>query len=381
MSSRGSNSRRRKQPSNTPSSSSNGLTLKSSAYDRDFEQNCIDHGIYMPARVPKPDNWVDLQNALSEPRRSLSPSRFTDDDFNRFCDAELAILDEKDVTTDSLPYILGGKQPENPRAQDVLFGKIDDMAPDVFKKPRPDVYWGAPTQQINRQVRQDLSGQIVPSTKPRYPAAPNFFLEVKGPQGTDEVKIRQACYDGAIGARGMHALQCYGQAEPTYDNMAYAISATYHAGTLKLYSHHPAQPSRPGESPQYHMTPLRGWLLTDTPQTFRQGVGAFRNARDSAREQRDKLIEQANAVAQAQSADSMSFDDSTSQDTITGLGGRLCPSDTSTDGLEVDTDIIVVAVDDPSATPPTKRQKKAEETRQTRSTTRNTRDQQLSQKG
>jgi hypothetical protein len=59
----------------------------------------------------------------------------------------------------------------------------------------------------------------------------------------------QACYAGAIGARGIHALQGYGQAEPTYDNKAYTFSSTYHDGTLKMYSHHPAQPSHPGESP------------------------------------------------------------------------------------------------------------------------------------
>src|SRR5579859_7386950 len=33
------------------------------------------------------------------------------------------------------------------------------------------------------------------------------------------------------------------------DNKAYTFSSTYHDGTLKMYSHHPAQPSRPGESP------------------------------------------------------------------------------------------------------------------------------------
>jgi hypothetical protein len=33
------------------------------------------------------------------------------------------------------------------------------------------------------------------------------------------------------------------------DNKAYTFSSTYHDGTLKMCSHHPAQPSRPGESP------------------------------------------------------------------------------------------------------------------------------------
>ena len=128
-----------------------------------------------------------------------------------------------------------------------------DMAPGVFKRAEPDLYWGAPPEQIDRRIRQYLNHQIVPSTKDTYPAAPNFFLEVKGPDGSAAIKTRQACYDGAIGARGIHALQGYGQAEPIYDNKAYTFSSTYHDGTLKMYSHHPAQPSRPGESPQYYI--------------------------------------------------------------------------------------------------------------------------------
>jgi hypothetical protein len=147
----------------------------------------------------------------------------------------------------------------------------------------------------------------------------------------------------------MYALQSYGQAEPTYDNKAYTFSSTYHDGTLKMYAHHPTQPLRLGESPQYHMTPLRGFLLTDSPQTFRQGVGAFRNARDLAKEQREIFIEQANAVARAQSVDTMSFDTSNSHDTVTSMQERLIDSDTSADEL---------ALDYPSTMFRTKRQKR-----------------------
>ena len=162
-----------------------------------------------------------------------------------------------------------------------------------------------------------MNHQIVPSTKDIYPAAPNFFLEAKGPDGSAAKKTMQACYIEVMGARAMHALQCYGQAEQTYDNKAYTFSSTYHYGQLKMYSHHLTQPSRPGKSPQYHMTQLDSYALTGNVNNFRQGVGAFRNARDLAREQRDILIDQANAVASAQPTDTMSFDDSNSQDTIT----------------------------------------------------------------
>src|SRR6266513_1991158 len=93
-----------RRPSNTMSSlrsssqgqkrsSKSSNTLKSSAYDRDFEQKCVDHGIHMPSRIRRPDNWEDLQNALASSRRSLSPSKFSDGAFDRFCEAEAEARD------------------------------------------------------------------------------------------------------------------------------------------------------------------------------------------------------------------------------------------------------------------------------------------------
>lgn len=344
MSSLESSSQGQKRAKNTSRTSSTGQTLKSSAYDRDFEQKCIDHGIYMPSQREKPENWQELQERLARPRRSLSPSQFSEREVEIFFEAETEARDEGDVVRESLPTILGKNRRDFPSAGDVVFKNIDDMAPDIFKKPKPDLYWGARAEQIDRRVRQDLSSQIVPSTKDSYPVAPNFFLEIKGPDGSAAVKMRQACYDGALGARAMQALQSYGQAEPTYDNRAYTISSTYHDGTLKTYSHYPTQPTCPGGPPQYHMTQLGGSLLTASTQSFRQGVGAFRNARDFTTEQRDMLINRVNAVARAhradtisldepnrmQSADIISFDESNSQDTITS-GRRLIESDTSAD--------------------------------------------------
>ena len=150
----------------------------------------------------------------------------------------------------------------------------------------------------------------------------------------------------------MHALQGYGQAEPTYDNKSYTFSSTYHDGTLKIHAHHPTQPSRRGESAQYHIIPLRGFLLSDSPQTFRQGVGAFRNARETLqKKQREIFIEKVNAVARAQSVDTVPF--GTSHATVTSIQERLIDSATSADEL---------ALDYPFTMTWTKRQKK-EQTR------------------
>src|SRR5579862_7218344 len=91
-----------------------------------------------------------------------------------------------------------------------------------------------------------------------------------------------SCYDGALGARGVQMLQSFGRdAQASYDNNAYTISSTYHhTGLLKMYTHHPTQPKAPGGEPEYNMTQLGAWALTGSPETFRQGASAFRNARD-----------------------------------------------------------------------------------------------------
>ena len=84
------------------------------------------------------------------------------------------------------------------------------------------------------------------------------------------------------------------------------------------------------------LLPLHGTNSSTTPLTasVAQGVDAFRNARDLVKEQREIFIEQANAVAGAQSVDTMSFD--TSHDTVTSMQKRLIDSDTSADELALD---------------------------------------------
>ncbi|KAH8783453.1 hypothetical protein F5883DRAFT_360602, partial [Diaporthe sp. PMI_573] len=118
------------------------------------------------------------------------------------------------------------------------------------------------------------------------PVAPNFFLKAKGPNGSAAVARQQACYDGAYGARAMHS----------YDGNARTYSSTYHAGTgtLQLYAHHVTGPTTPGGRPEYHMTQLRTFGMTDTRDAFVEGATAFRNLRDRAREHRDGFIAAAN---------------------------------------------------------------------------------------
>ncbi|QVM08520.1 hypothetical protein D8B26_003209 [Coccidioides posadasii str. Silveira] len=183
-----------------------------------------------------------------------------------------------------------------------LFGNLAYLTNGTLSQAKPDHFYGARPEQLDRQIRKDLSNQIIPSTQDDLATAPNFFLEAKGPDGSLAVATRQACYYGALGARGMHSLQMYRQDKLIYDNNAYTITSTYHGGQLKLYATHLAEPRGPGCRPEYIMTQLGSFSLTDTYDTFRQGLAAYRNARDWTKEMRDEFI----AVANKQLSDAQS---------------------------------------------------------------------------
>jgi len=98
---------------------------------------------------------------------------------------------------------------------DVLFNNMANLTTGKISKAKRDVYYGARPEQTHRDVPDRLNSHVVPSTNDNLPVAPNFFVEVKAPDGPSAVAARQACYDGALGARGMHSLRTYGQEEIT----------------------------------------------------------------------------------------------------------------------------------------------------------------------
>ena len=284
-----------------------------SSYDPNFEQNLIDSGIYPDGYEPdamstplEPNNFEDLRSALRAPRASLSPTRFTHTDFLEFKRMAKRVRDEATARAEVISIIAGDSGKQNHRASDRLFNHLTPFS-DNLPQAKPDLYDGAFPQKIDRRVRSDLGNHIVPCNKTSLPAAPNFFLEGKSNEGRADVALRQACHDGAIGARAMHSLQNYKSATPNYDGNAYSHSATYHQGNavLQLYAHHLTAPKAPGERPECRMTRLSGYLMTNDREQFVAGASAFRNLRDLAKAKRDVFIDHANEVAGGRPADTL----------------------------------------------------------------------------
>ncbi|KND86759.1 hypothetical protein TOPH_08623 [Tolypocladium ophioglossoides CBS 100239] len=264
-----------------------GKPRKPSTYDKNFEEHLVDHNVYPVGydyddfTDPEPRNLGSVHDGLLAARASLSPSSFSHSAFRDFRRKNNQAAFEGDVMATVVTTICGGRNIHN--KQNVLFTELEPIT--------------------NNEAR---SGTIsicdlpsFPPSTPASPVAPNFFLEVKGPDGNAAVAPRQVCYDGAYGVRAMHDLQNFGKTAPAYDGNAYTYSATYHAGTgtLQLYAHHVTAPSTADGRPYYHMTQLDGWQMTGNIDSFRRGATAFRNARDMAKQHRDSFIQAANAKA------------------------------------------------------------------------------------
>jgi hypothetical protein len=158
---------------------------------------------------------------------------------------------------------------------------------------KPNFYDGALAAQLDQRIQKDLGEYIVPA-KATYPILPNFFAELISSEDSPAVVKRQVCYDGALGARAMHRLQCFRE-ELIYDGNAYTITASYQDGVLSLYTTHPMLSTNPKTDTDYVMTQLGSYSLTHDAEVFQQGVSALRNARDWAKEQRDRFIAVANS--------------------------------------------------------------------------------------
>ena len=268
-----------------------GHTRRSSAYHSEFAHHLIDAGISVPSRRHPATNHQEWNEVLIQSRRSLSPSHMSDGHYHRFVDAVDDARNETEVMSFVMPTIIGERR--YPSGQNTRFGNLDRVA-DGLVVPQPDYYQGEDIGPGSRQLRDQLNKSIVPSKHKDYPFLPNFFTEAKGPDGTLGVAQRQAAHDGAVGARGMHRTENHGRRREKFDNKARTVSSILDgAGHLDIFSHHVSKPTGRGALLQTHMTPLQSYSLTNNPDTFRQGVGAFRNASDYAHHHRTETIKNA----------------------------------------------------------------------------------------
>ncbi len=297
-SSRARSSQSRKGTQTDPSNASSQTRPTTySSKDAAFEQALIDANFYPEGYDEnEPDNVEELTERFNKHRPSLSPSSFSPENFLEFKRKNREAKSEAAVMNSVFPMILGKET--MPSGQNYPFNNLEPLASNI-SNPKPDYFNGSRPKQVYPTVRKDLGKYIVPSTDDSRPLLPNFFVEAKGPTGSAAEMKMQITQDIAVGTRGMHKMQSYGQSEPIYDGNAYTIGSTYHSGTstLQLYAMHPNQPAVPDGQPEYHMAQLTAFAMTANAGTFRKGAAAFRNAQDWAKERRDEFIARTNEMA------------------------------------------------------------------------------------
>ena len=332
----------RKRAKTGRESGTSSSTRKTSAYDPAFEQHLIDHDIHMNNRAPKPSNWAEINSRMAQLRPSLSPSRFSENAFKAFQQINKEALTENIVISKVFPVIAGTA--DIPSQENLLFRNLKDLTDGSITKAKPDFYDRSRPVELEKDIREELGPYIVPSTNTAALCLPNFFTKGKGPNRNAAVCKRQALYDGAVGARGIHELRSYIGQEMLFDNNAYTVTSTYHGGSgaLKLYTTHCTRSTDSNRDYEFHMTQLRGWDMTDNLDTFQQGAGALRNAREWAKEKREEFIAAANGkLPDAEHSDlvssTQSFVSLSSDEPV-----RL-ESETSADELALDTNAFATS--------------------------------------
>ncbi|CAF9909168.1 MAG: hypothetical protein HETSPECPRED_008863 [Heterodermia speciosa] len=289
-------------------------TTTNSPYDRAFQQHLIRHGIYpdgyeypaeegqdRPQAPRPPDNLAEIRDLLTRPCPRLA-ERPTDEQFGRFRREDTQAAKEQQVKTCVVHFIEGDVADMKAVSGDVPFTNLDHLTDGTISASKPDLFHGARPEQLDQRICDELSGHVVPSTQEDLPILPNFFVAVKGPDGSLAVAARQALYDGTLGERGILSLRAFvygqGDAEPVFDNKAHTISEIYHGGQLKIYAIHAIPPAAAANGParqgRFSMMQVKTFALTSGPDEYRVGVTAHVNARAWAKAQRDTLISLAN---------------------------------------------------------------------------------------
>ena len=136
-----------------------------------------------------------------------------------------------------------------------------------------------PSQTGTMQAFQRISSCRSRKRDTTAPCLPNFFTEGEQPKGNITVCKLQGLHDGAS---EIPELSSYIDLETAYDNGGYTVTPTYDGGFggLDLYAVHSTRSINSNRYYDYRLTQLRDWAMTGSPDTFRQGTPALRNARD-----------------------------------------------------------------------------------------------------
>ncbi|KHJ31552.1 hypothetical protein EV44_g3757 [Erysiphe necator] len=274
-------------------------TKTTGPYDRNFESILEAGGIYSyPYIGPKkpfsivPTNIDEMREIADQPRASVSAETYPESRFQKFRRAIASANFETEVVASVVPTLEGGNGSARLGNSNITFsnlaplidGGLDQI---VLSKATPDLLYGSSFECLDERIRQNLSSQVLPTLDIEKPIAPNFFLELKGPEGHQRVADRQALYYGALGERGQIALRSWGHDQPVLDGSAHTITCTYISGMLIFYSIHASLVETPKRGIEYFMYAIECYIMHVSASQYRKGIAAYQNLREYAEEKRN----------------------------------------------------------------------------------------------
>lgn len=248
-------------------------TKKFSAYDSVFEQHLIDHDVYSDEyddvrNAQEPHNWKEIHVRLTVSWASLSSSCFSRETFLDFKEKNQDALTESQVISKTFSII--ADTIDILLQQNLWFENLKDLINDFITKTQLNFYDETRSEELNKQIREELESYIVSSTNTAASCLLNFFMKGKSSKKNTLTCKNQASYDNALNAREVHKLWSYVDSETTYNNNAYAIISTYHddSETLIVYTIHVVTFKNSKHQIEYHMTQLNSFAMINNSNTF-----------------------------------------------------------------------------------------------------------------
>ena len=285
-------STRRSRSSRSPSVGASPSRIRISASNKGLDDLFIENGLFQDSSV-KPQNFDKLIKILSKPRERL---RVPKSKFEAFKEESSKVDSEAAARSVFMRYFLHESKVSCKEEVSFKVRSLLEPGVGVFK---PDYCDGEDPEDLKPEVRTTFRDTIISSCGTTQRALANYFIEIKGPGGKEDVARRQAMYTGAIGARATHDIRCYIHSKTCDDEVVRSITATYmtpkRRGILKLYAVYASTSENREDSLDYHMVKLRSLAVTDSLEDFRKGIQAMENAREWAEDLRKGYVKKANA--------------------------------------------------------------------------------------
>lgn len=131
---------------------------KLSAYDKAFQQHLVDYNLNLDDKCVRPKNIDTILERLGRPRPSLSPTKFTADDYEEIGQMFDITIGESKLMSTVVPKLLG--KSDIPWEANLPFNNLEPLTDGSLVDAKPDMYDGANPIMLDPEIRRKESMSI-----------------------------------------------------------------------------------------------------------------------------------------------------------------------------------------------------------------------------